>query len=330
MPIYLFWGEDEFAIAKSVEKLKKSVLDPNWLQFNYHKLPGAQNDATIEALNQAMTPVFGMGGRLVWLADTTICQHCSEDIFSELNSTLPVIPKNSHLLLTSSKKPDKRLKSTKILQQYGEIKEFSWIPPWKTAEILKKVQQLSQEFPVKLTSAAVELLAESVGNNTRQLWSELQKLSIYGEGMSKPLDVETISTLVHANTQNSLQLAAAIRQGDQDRALGLVVDLINKNEPALRIVATLVGQFRTWTIVRLMVESGEKDEGAIAKAAEVNNPKRIYFLRKEIQSLSLKQLLSTLPILLELEVSLKRGADPFSTLQTKIIELCHLCHSRNL
>ncbi len=138
------------------------------------------------------------------------------------------------------------------------------------------------------------------------------------------LDVDSVSSLVNSNTENSLQLAAAIRTGKQSRALKLVGELINRNEPALRIVATLIGQFRTWAIVKLMIVKGEKDEKVIAKAAEISNPKRIYFLRQEIQSISSPKLLATFPILLELEFSLKRGGQPLSSLQTKIIELCQI------
>jgi DNA polymerase III delta subunit len=76
-----------------------------------------------------------------------------------------------------------------------------------------------------------------------------------------------------------------------------------------------VGQFRTWAIVKLKIEEGEKDDKNIAAAAEIANPKRLYFIRKEIQSFSSKQLLATLPILLELEYRLKRGAEPLATLQ---------------
>lgn len=324
MPIYLFWGEDDFAISKAIHQLRQSVLDPNWSQFNYDKIPGDRPEAAIEALNQAVTPVFGTGGRLVWLVDTTICQHCSENLLSQLERTLPAIPETSHLLFTSSRKPDGRLKSTRMLQQQAQIREFSLIPPWKTEALLKRVEQVSREVGVKLTSAAAELLAQSVGNNTRQLWSELEKLRIYGEKRKKPLDTDAISALVNSNTQNSLQLAAAIRSGNQAQALGLVADLINRNEPALRIVATLASQFRTWAIVKLMSEQGEKNERAIATAAEVGNPKRIYFLRKEVHSLCSPKLLSTLPVLLELEFSLKRGSAPLSALQTKIIELCQI------
>ena len=139
-----------------------------------------------------------------------------------------------------------------------------------------------------------------------------------------PLNGDAIATLVSANNQNSLKLAAAIRTGDTGRALGLIADLISRNEPALRIVATLIGQFRTWFWVKLMMEAGVRDEKAIATAAEVGNPKRVYFLQQEVKSLSLPQLQKTLPILLDLEVSLKQGAEATAILQTKVIELCQV------
>ena len=324
MPIYLYWGEDDFALTQAVNELRQSVLDPSWASFNYDKISPDQPDALIQGLNQAMTPPFGDCQRLVWLVDTTVCQHCSENLLAELERTLPSIPEESVLLLTNRNRPDGRLKSTKLLQKHSVIKEFSLIPPWKTEELVQQVQSRSHQVGVKLTATAAELLAQSVGNDTRQLFNELEKLRLYAGDAAKPLDEKTVASLVISNTQNSLQLAAAILQGDGGKALGLVADLINKNEPALKIVATLVGQFRTWLWVKLMVSAGEGDHKAIATAAEVGNPKRIYFLTREVQSLSLSQLTSTLRLLLELEFNLKRGGEPLITLQTKVIELCQI------
>ncbi len=325
MPIYLYWGEDDFTLTQAVNQLRESVLDPNWASFNYDKIPSDQPDAVIQGLNQAMTPPFGMGKRLVWLVETTVCQQCSENLLAELERTLPLIPEESVLLLTTHNRPDGRLKSTKLLQKYSVIQEFSLIPPWKTEELVRQVHAYSKDVGVKLTDAAAQLLAQSVGNDTRQLFNELKKLQLYIGDSGKPLNEKVVATLVTANTQNSLQLAAAILQGDGVKALGLVADLINKNEPSLRIVATLIGQFRTWLWVKLMVSAGERDQKAIATAAEVGNPKRIYFITKEVQSLSPNQLTSTLRVLLELEFDLKRGAEPLATLQTKVIELCQIC-----
>ncbi|MCU0535753.1 MAG: DNA polymerase III subunit delta [Hydrococcus sp. Prado102] len=324
MPIYFFWGDDDFAIAHEVKRLQNHVLDPHWVQFNYDKISGDESDATIQALDRAMTPVFGMGGRLIWLIETTIAQQCPEALLSRLQQTLSAIPSHSHLVLTSSKKPDSRLKSTKLLREYTEFQEFSSIPPWKTEELIANVDRVSKQVGVKLAPAASELLAELVGNNTRQLWSELEKLSIYIADATTPVNSDLVARLVNATTQNSLQLAEAISKGKVDTALELVTALLNSNEPALKIVATLVGQFRTWGIVKLNLEAGERDEKAIAIAAEIHNPKRIFIMRKQIQALSSRQLLATLPILLELEFSLKRGAIALPTLQTQIVKLCQV------
>ncbi|WP_036480344.1 DNA polymerase III subunit delta [Myxosarcina sp. GI1] len=324
MPIYLYWGEDDFAIAKAVKQLHDRVLDPDWLQFNYQKLTGDRGETIIEGLNQAITPVFGMGERLTWLDDTTICQQCSQDTLTELERTLTVIPDNSHLLLTTTKKPDGRLKSTKLIKKHAEVKEFSLIPPWKTEIIASKIKDFAQEIDINLTPKAIKLLVDSVGNNTRQLWNELEKLQIYQGENKNAIDEEIVPKLVVCNTQNSLKLAAAIKDGKTETALELVTGLIDRNEPALRIIATLVGQFRTWTIVKLMQEAGEKDDRAIATAAEINNPNRLYYIRQEIARVSGQQFMTALPMLLELEYSLKRGAEPLATLQTKAIELANL------
>lgn len=324
MPIYLFWGEDDLAIAKAVEQLKQKVLDPNWFQFNYDKLSGERPDTIIQALDLAMTPVFGMGGRLVWLADTTVAQHCSEELLSQLERSLPKLLETSHLLLTASKQPDKRLKVTKLIEKYAKIQQFPLISIFNKKQLSDRVEDFAKQVGVKLTPAAIELLAESVGNDSRQLGNELEKLSIYGQNSLKALDETVISALVVVNTQNSFDLATAIRTGDRSQALGLLVDLINRNEPPLRIVSILVKQFRTWTIVKLMLEDGEKDEKTIAAASEIGNPQRVKFLRQEVRAISSQQLLETLPILLELEVALKRGANSLATMQTKIIELCQI------
>lgn len=328
MPIYWFWGEDDFALSRAVASLRDRTLDSDWASFNYDKLPPEQPDALIQGFNQAMTPPFGAGGRLVWLADTTLAQRCPEELLTELERTLSQLPETTVLLFTSPSKPDGRLKSTKLLSRAAEIREFSPIPPWKTDLIAQQVRRSAQDLDVKLTNEAVQLLAESVGNHSRQLHHELEKLRLFAGDAQQAIDAAAVRTLVTASTQTSLQLAAAIRQAETGNALSLVADLLQRNEPPLRIVATLVGQFRTWLWVKLMVEAGERDEKEIARAAEISNPKRIYFLQQEVKFLPLASLQQSLPLLLDLEYSLKQGAEPIANLQTKVIELCQLFSSR--
>ncbi|MEO0374571.1 MAG: DNA polymerase III subunit delta [Cyanobacteria bacterium P01_A01_bin.17] len=329
MPVYLYWGEDRYRLNRAVEALHTQVLDPAWLSFNYDKIEvGSSADAAtqmMQGFNQAMTPPFGAGQRLVWLINPTLGRQDSEDVVSELERTLPALPETSHLLLTYTSKPNGRSKAIKLLQKQAQTQEFTPIPPWKTQLLIQAVKQAASEVGVKLSSDAVELLADSIGNDTQRLYCELNKLQLYAQQQSTALSAEAVAKLVPATTQNSLQLADAIRQGHTSQALTLVAELLAINEPSLKITATLVRQFRTWRWIKLMVEAGERDERVIAKAAEVRNPKRIYFLQQDVKSLRSPQLRQVLKGLLELDVSLKQGQNSTTVLQTKIIELCQLC-----
>ncbi|MGF1513517.1 MAG: DNA polymerase III subunit delta, partial [Elainellaceae cyanobacterium] len=235
--------------------------------------------------------------------------------------TLPGVPTTTVLLLTASQKPDGRLKSTKLLQQYAQVREFSTISPWKTDQLVRQVQETAKAMQVPLAAGTADLLAEAVGNNTRQLHAELEKLRLYTNG--QPVTPDAVAQLVNTYTQSSLKLATAIREGNTADALTQLQELLNRNEPSLRILAVLVGQFRTWLWVKLMIESGERDERAIAQAAEVRNPKRIYFLKQEVQRLPLARLQQSMALLLELESGLKLGGGEM-LMQTKVIELCTL------
>lgn len=323
MQIYLFWGEDDFAMGQAVTSLRQSTVDPNWASFNYDKIMADRPEAVVEGLDRALTPPFGTGSRFVWLANTNLTQQCSPELLAQLERTLPVIPDSSVLLLTSAKKPDSRLKSTKLLVNSAQVREFSPIPPWNDKELAQRVRQVATEMGVKLTTTAIEFLAESIGSDTRLLYSELEKLLLFAGNRSQPLTPEEVAALVNCHAQNTFQLADAIRQGHTEEALDLLAGLTGRNEPGLRIVAGLTSKFRLWLWVKVMMAAGDRDD-KIAQALDLGNPKRVYYFRQEVKNSSLEKLQKTLPLLLELEASLKRGQEEKSTLQTKVIEISSL------
>ncbi len=322
MPVYFYWGDDDYQISQAVKKLIDTHVDPMWLDFNYVKINATGDLEMMDGLNQAVTSPFGMGSRITWLADTAIAQRCSESLLSELERTFNHLPISSYILFTSSNKPDGRAKSTKLLQKYSQILEFSLIPPWKTDAIVQLVKQAAAEIDLKIASDGIDLLVDAIGNDTRRLTMELQKLQLSHYGKTNPLTAKEIAPLVQVSAHNSLQLASAIRTANTSQALSLIAELLRNNEVGLRICATLVGQFRTWLWIKLMQESGERDDKAIADAAEIGNPKRVYFLKQEVQGLNSQKLMRSLSILLRLEADLKHGKDETATLQTAIIELC--------
>ncbi|MDS3860756.1 DNA polymerase III subunit delta [Thermosynechococcaceae cyanobacterium BACA0444] len=321
MPVYFYWGEDSYRLNQACQTLREKLVDPAWESFNFEKLPGEQSDTLIQAITQALTPPFGSGQRLVWVQETTVGQRCSAELLAELERTLPLIPDTSHLLLTSSAKPDGRSKAVKFLQQQAKFLEFSLIPAWKTEDLEQHIKTTAKGLGLELTLDAVELLIEAVGNDTRQLVNELEKLRLYLPPQTA-ITAQHVQDLVTTTTQNSLELASTILKGQVGKSLDLLGDLLRQNEPPLRLLASLTRQFRTWLWVKLLSDAKERDPQVIAKAAEIGNPKRVYFLQKEVQPLSRQSLEQALPLLLTMELQLKQGNDPQITLPMGIIQLC--------
>ncbi|MCC5621654.1 DNA polymerase III subunit delta [Nostoc sp. CHAB 5715] len=320
MPIQIYWGEDEFLMHRAIGKLLKHILDRDWNCVNYSEYSPSAQETIPQAFADIMTPPVGSGGRLVHLPNSSLLGVCPKTALVKLEHILPAIPETNVLLITSLNKPDARNKSVQLLLTYALAIEFPLIPQWQTDALIQQARTLALEVDVNLTADAYSLLVESTGNNTRLTFTELEKLKTYAQ--SGTINADMVRELVSANAANSLQLANAIRLSNVSQALKLIENLINCNEPALRIVATLTTAFRTWLIVKLMAAAGCKDDSAIAQIAELKNPKRLYYIRQEVKSVSTNRLQNALKVLLELELMLKSGGDEKLALQTQIIKLC--------
>ena len=130
-----------------------------------------------------------------------------------------------------------------------------------------------------------------------------------GDTHARPINVAAVAALIGSHATTSLAVGDALLAGRPADAIALVDNLLEANEPALRIVATLTGQIRGWLWVSLLDKPGETDVATIAKAAGIGNPKRIYVMRKQLRGRGPGPLLKLLSQLLEVEAALKRGAD---------------------
>ncbi len=305
---------------RAIGKLRSHILDRDWNCVNYSEYSPSAQETIPQAFADIMTPPVGGGGRLVHLPNSSLLGVCPKTTLVKLEQILPAIPETNVLLITNLNKPDAKNKSVQLLLTYALAIEFPLIPHWQTNALIQQARTLALEMDVSLTADAYSLLVESTGNNTRLTFTELEKLKTYAQ--SGTINVDIVRELVSANAANSLQLANAIRLGNVSQALKLVENLIRCNEPTLRIVATLTTAFRTWLIVKLMVAAGCQDDSAIAQIAELKNPKRLYYIRQEVKSVSTNRLQNALKVLLELELMLKSGGDEKLALQTQIIKLC--------
>ncbi|CAD5989581.1 hypothetical protein PCC9214_05605 [Planktothrix tepida] len=319
MPVYLYWGNDDYLIERQVNQLRKSIVHPDWEAFNFFSYPFSADHFKV-ALNDIRTVPVGTGGRLVILSNCTELKTINNALLEQFKHILNNLPTSNHLLFTCLIPLDQRLKFTKLLCQYATVQEFSLIPSWNTQKLTEQVKNAASSMEISLSHAAATLLTSSVGNNTRLLYQELEKLSLVT--VDKFIDIHTVETWVSITTTNTFQLAQAICVKDANKATQVFTTLLNHNEPILKIIAALTSLFRTWLAVKIMIDEGETDSRAIAAVAGVSNPNRVYHLKQEVASISLTRLQHILTQLLDLEILAKTHED--ATLCTsQIINLCH-------
>jgi DNA polymerase-3 subunit delta len=262
------------------------------------------------------------------LQRSPFCSACPADLAAQLEASLPLIADTCHLLLCSSGKPDARLRTTKALRQVAEEQSFVLPAVWDGEGLLELVQRTATSLGLRLEPDAAEALADAIGSDSTRLASELEKLALYSQASGpaaqpgargrgdqraperRPIDRRAVEALVGGRSTTSLAVGDALLAGRPAEAIALVDALLEAHEPALRIVAALSSQIRGWLWVALLDGRGETDVGAIAKAAGIGNPKRIYVLRKQIRGKAPAQLLELLSRVLEVEMALKRGSDP--------------------
>lgn len=309
-------GDDNYAIKKKIASLLKE-LDPRWKSLNYHRFPGSN---LAEAIDCAMTLGFGTKQNKVIVVEEVAFSKLGEETI-KVFELLPKIPSSTHLILVAPS-IDRRLKIAKALNQHSTLIECNLAPPWRTDLIAESIATQAKAIKLALNEESVYYLAEAIGNDSCRAESELKKLAIYST--FNQLTTRVIKELVPSQTQNSLQLAEAMRKNDPQKAMTWLNELFARAESPLVICRTLQTQFRTWLWVKAAITSGIKQDVEIAKFCNLGNPKRVYFLKQEVAKTTIKSLTLTQQTLLDLEVALKQGESPTQVMLPYILNITKL------
>jgi len=333
MPIHLIWGDDYEASNREIEEIINKVIDPSWKSFNYSQIDGNDPKQNLRALEEVQSAPLGNGGRVVLVRRSPFCNGCSIELANKLEQAIKLIPDNTHLILNNSNKPDKRLKITKLIDKniqsnsLSKEKSFTLPLPWDINGQRNLVKNILFKLNLKMNHETIDLVVESIGNDSSLINTELQKLSLLSEAVdknsnpNKPREIskELVTKLIQNNSTNALEIANLLLKGERIIALKKIQSLLNNGEPPLRLIATLTGQSRGWVWVHLLDSHGNKDVKEIAKLAGIANPKRIFVIRNQIQSKSLEELLEMMKNLLKIETSIKSGINPIDAFKDNLL-----------
>jgi len=332
MPIQIIWGNDLNAHNKFIQKLIDQKVSKDWKEINVTHLNGDDEEQINKAMEEILTPPLGDGCRVVILKNNPIFNIKNEELRLKFETIYKNIPKNTYFILQNTKKPDSRLKSTKLIQKLIKenlVNEQSLSLPdiWDYEGQKIYLKDTANAMNITLDKDAAELIIESVGNDSFKLMNELTKAKIYltafenEENKQLFLRSTDVKKIFSDHQSNIFKIIDLLLQKKINESLIEIQYLLQNGEPALRLNAGLISQIRIHTIVKLSTNSGGENIEKICKLASITNPKRIFFIRNKVKNTSQEYLINLMSNLLDIESLIKKGNNPINVFTENLINL---------
>lgn len=306
MAIYFFHGEEDFNIEKEIGKIKKT-LNKNFLEMSFKTY---DNPKFADLISILRTQPMMFGKMLIVINCLEYFSKAFEDKeIKEISAALENNDENLDIVFAAQlprdegKKLDTRKKFFKTLAKYN-VKEFAVIPTYKTAELEDWLKKNAKSKGLKLTPDALTAMIAQIGNNLRQLDTELDKLQL----MAYPNELVTGDMVkeICVTNEDLFAFSDFLMVGEKDKALKEYRKLLDKKY-CLEIVSTLQTMVRRWIVL--------KAKSSVCTPAELSRltGQHEYVVKLTLQKLkksSLKELVRLKKNITEAEYKIKAGLSP--------------------
>ena len=247
-PLYLVMGEEDCLRDRAVAALKVAVLgassaDGGLDAFNYDVLYGDESDGSEILARLGQAPVFAARRFVVVKSAEKLLAEDGEALLSYVKE-----PSETTTLVFVAPKLDKRLKFSKVLMEravpidcasIADMQLSSWI----REESGRAGVRLSEDAAGALSQLALSLKGEA-GGSLNLLRRELEKLAAYVPP-DKTAGVPDVHAVRGGEPGASVfDLAKAIAERREGRALWILARNLDSGEDPLRILGALAWQFR--------------------------------------------------------------------------------------
>lgn len=306
MAVYFFYGEEDFNIEQEIEKLKKG-LDKNFLEMSFKTYDNPKFPDLISILR---TQPMMFGKMLVVINCLDYFSKTFDD--KEMKQIAEALEENNdnldivfvaQLKRDEGKKLDSRKKFFKTLSKYN-AQEFAVIPTYKTAELEGWIVKQAKAKKLKMDTGAATAMISQIGNNLRQLDTELDKLQL----MAYPQNVVTPDMVkeICISNEDLFAFSDYLLEGKKDLALREYRKLLEKKY-CMEIVSTLQTMLRRWIILK--AKSSECTPMELSRLTGQHE----YVVKLTLQKLkktNLKDLVKLKQNITEAEFKIKSGQAP--------------------
>lgn len=306
MAVYFFYGEEDFNIEQEIEKLKKG-LDKNFLEMSFKTYDNPKFPDLISILR---TQPMMFGKMLVVINCLDYFSKTFDD--KEIKQIAEALEENNdnldivfvaQLKRDEGKKLDSRKKFFKTLSKYN-AQEFAVIPTYKTAELEGWIIKQAKAKKLKMDTGAATAMISQIGNNLRQLDTELDKLQLiaYPQNVVTPDMIKEICI----SNEDLFAFSDYLLEGKKDLALREYRKLLEKKY-CMEIVSTLQTMLRRWIILK--AKSSECTPMELSRLTGQHE----YVVKLTLQKLkktNLKDLVKLKQNITEAEFKIKSGQAP--------------------
>jgi DNA polymerase-3 subunit delta len=319
--IFFYFGNDEFAIRKQVEKFASMFTDPTTAGMNTSRLD-ARTVSENELGNAIGAMPFLAPQRLVVLENVSK-RYTGQDGHKKFAAFLETVPPSTKLVIVDPEEVKERdipnhwlvkwvgKNAEKAKSQGFHMPKQREMPGWIVAEAKRQGGSIEP--------AAAARLAEMTGEDTRQAAQEITKLLTYVNLAHAigPEDVEAVS-IVTASV-DIFELVDALGAQSGKLAQKLFHRLLEEKD-AFEVFGMVVRQFRLLTIARDVIDEG----GALPEVTEALgvHPFVAEKAFKQARAFSMETLTAVYHRLLAMDEASKTGGMPLdASMDMLIVEL---------
>ena len=306
----LFTGADQgqYDIMKT-QVLKQIGYDPADLNFAYFDMK--EVDYKSLELELVSLPFFA-DEKIVILdhfVDITTAKkrYLTDDELKSFEDYLENPLPSSKLVIFAEGKLDSKRRLVKLLKR--DAKVFEAIEP-KEQEIRAYFQKWAQELGLTFAGKSFEQLLIKSGFQ----FSEIQKNLLFLQAYKDNGDIteeDIVEAIPKTLQDNIFDLTQLILGKKIDQARDLVKDLTLQGEDEIKLIAIMLGQFRLYTQVKILLESGQTESQMVSSLGHYlgrnPNPYQIRFALRDTRGLSLNFLQDSIRYLIQADYQIKTG-----------------------
>ena len=211
------------------------------------------------------------------------------------------------LIIFAEGKLDSKRRLVKLLKRDAKVFDAVEV---KEQELRQYFQKWSQKQGLQFLGQSFENLLIKSGFQ----FSEIQKnlLFLQSYKADSVIEEEDIVNAIPKTLQDNIfDLTQFILTKKMDQARDLVRDLTLQGEDEIKLIAVMLGQFRTFTQVKILAESGQTESQIASSLGSFlgrnPNPYQIKFALRDSRGLSLSFLKQAISYLIETDYQIKTG-----------------------